>query len=93
MFTLSDCVGETIFLRPKVKFRPEDRSGLYAVILHGVESGGIWVEHPTLTEIVASSVGKKPSDFPKQTLFFFPYSEIEHIVNFATKLDPESLGL
>jgi hypothetical protein len=93
MINLNDLIGGKVILHPKIKFSPQDKDGPYLVTLHGVEMGGIWIEHPTLAGIVAASVGKKPEDLPKDAVFFFPYSEIKYVVSFSTRLDLASLGL
>jgi len=91
MLTLNDLVGTKVILCPKQKFQAN--TNLYAVTLHGVEVGGLWIEHPALSEIVAHSVHKTVEELPKDPVFFFPYSEIEHLSAFSTRIDPKSLGL
>lgn len=94
MINLNDLIGKKVLFVSKQRFHPEDKEGSpYLVKLHGVEAGGVWIEHATLTAIVAASLGKKPEDLLNDTVFFFPYSEIRHIVSFSTRLDLESLGL
>ena len=91
MLSLNDLIGSKIIMCPKQKFQPQ--TNLYAVTLRGVENGGIWIQHSVLSRIVAESVDKSVSDLPKDPVFFFPYSEIEHLVAFSTRLDPLALGL
>jgi hypothetical protein len=90
---LSELIGQKIIFFPKNKFAPQDEDGKYVAILRGVEAGGIWIEHPTLTGLVASSIGKKPEELTKDAVFFFPYSQITWVVSFSTRLDLKSLGL
>jgi len=92
MLSLNDLVGKMIVMCPKKPFR-DANTILYAVKLHAVESGGIWVEHPVLSEIVAQAVHKTVKELPNDPVFFFPYSEIEHLVAYSTRLDPEAFGL
>jgi hypothetical protein len=89
MKELSEQVGEYIFaVIPKItgdsirKFR-----------LHGVESGGIWVESQVLTEIFLSAV--KRQDLPKTPVFFVPYERILTIVDSADgiALSEKSFGV
>jgi hypothetical protein len=91
LLSLNDLIGKTVIISPKQKFRPE--ADLYAVTLHGVEVGGIWVEHPVLSGVVAASVHKTVEELPNDPVFFFPYSEIEHLVAFSPRIDPKALGL
>jgi hypothetical protein len=93
MISLNELVGEKIIFRPKQRFQPSDSDGPYIVTLQGVEAGGVWIEHPALTAIVAASVGKKANDLVTGIVFFFPYSEIHSIAYSLTRLDPEALGL
>ena len=44
------------------------------VKLHGVESGGIWIESQEMLNSVYSAVGKEGSE--RTPIFFFPYHQI-----------------
>ncbi len=91
MLTLNDLIGKTVLLSPKQKF--DAGGGIYAVKLHSAEVGGIWVEHPALSKIVADAVHKTVEELPDDPVFFFPYSEIDHLVAYSTRIDEKTLGL
>lgn len=93
MPSLDELVSQKVILCPKSKFQPNDSCSLYLVTLRAVEAGGVWIEHSTLTQIVAQAVGKKPNELPRDPVFFLPYSEISHIVTFSVRIDEETLGL
>jgi len=92
MPSLDELIGQKIVLVPKKKFHPQDIQP-YVVTLRAVESGGLWIQHPTLSQVIADAFKKKVEDLPQDPVFFLPYSEIWHIVAFAVRLDEKSLGV
>ncbi len=92
MPSLEELIGQKIVFVPKTKFHPEDTQP-YVVTLRGVESGGLWIQHPTLSRVIADTLKMKAEDLPEDPVFFLPYSEIWHIVAFSARLEEKSLGL
>jgi hypothetical protein len=74
---LSELVGSEIILellnpvvRPKRK-----RDKTQKVRLVAVESAGIWVESPEITDILLGSTGA----LPQTPVWFFPFSQVRYI--------------
>ena len=55
MPSLNELIGQNIVFCPKTKFHPNDTRP-YVVILRAVESGGVWIQHPKLSRIVAEAL-------------------------------------
>jgi hypothetical protein len=75
MKTLRELEGSIVwiltpFLDPKI---------LQKVKLHGVESGGIWIESQKLTEIALNIGGYASS--PKTAIYFLPWHQITTIIS------------
>jgi hypothetical protein len=74
MQTLNELVGQTITaLVPFI-----DRTVMQKLTLHGVETGGIWVESQTLTDLFLGRIGVSAS--PKTAIFFLPYQQIVFVL-------------
>jgi hypothetical protein len=83
MVRLDDLIGKEIIFVPKVPLKEKDRpSTPYKVKLHGVETGGIWIESKFLTKL---STGLVPAS--QSPVFFYPFSAIEFVVAASVKLD------
>jgi hypothetical protein len=54
------------------------------VTIHGVESGGFWLECPNYSRIVLSKLNVPAIKTP---LFFVPYSEIKFLLHSLEKLE------
>ena len=67
---LSDYIGqEVVFLIPDI-----DPEALQKVIIHGVETGGVWLESQTLTNMLLQQF-KAPSS-QRTLIWFYPYDKI-----------------
>lgn len=88
MVRLDDLIGNEVVLSLKEKLRSKDAEATYHVILHGVETGGLWIECRDLDEIAAALVPNKRAGLPSQRpVFFVPYSQIVFLVSLSTRLD------
>jgi hypothetical protein len=96
MPTLEDSVGHWIFISPKFPFRKGERQGvIYPVLLRGVETSGIWIEHEALEKHLLSALKevREFSNVVEKPIFFLPFSELFYVVGFSLPLDEEALGL
>ena len=65
----------------------KDTGTSYDVTLHGVETGGLWIECRELDEIAAFLVPKKKAGIPLQKpVFFLPYSQILFLISSSTQI-------
>ena len=84
MRTLSDLVGKVIIsLVPAI--HPTE---LQKLKLHGVEDGGIWVEHPEYTSKLLEKAGLNPAD---QKLIFLPFQQVTLMLQTATPAQTHDL--
>jgi hypothetical protein len=85
---LDDFIGEEIKI--SIPYLGEEFEN---VKLHGVESGGIWIESQHATNIVLAASGA--SGIPKAIVLFFPYSQIRLAMVFApgASLNEKSFGV
>lgn len=75
MKELSERIGDSIWaIIPMVT-----NKNIKKFTLHGVESGGIWIESQELTNTFLRNVAKR-QDLPKTPVFFVPYAKILTIV-------------
>jgi len=74
MPSLSDFVGQTITALIPI-FGSETFQKFQ---LHGVEVGGIWVEHQGTVNTLLDKL--KISGLPKTPVFFLPYSQITFVI-------------
>jgi hypothetical protein len=56
-----------------------DHVKMQKLILHGVESGGLWVESQTLTNAFLARVGLASA--PKTAVFFLPFHQISFVLD------------
>jgi hypothetical protein len=71
---LQKMIGQTIVASvPAI-----DRVKLQKLILHGVESGGLWVESQTMTNALLARVGLAAA--PKTAIFFLPFHQISFLI-------------
>lgn len=49
--------------------------------VHGVESSGLWIESPEITELLLRTANQEAS--PKTLVLFFPFSEIDFVMEFV----------
>jgi len=67
---------------------------IHFITLNAVETGGIWVEGENLIESLvgrpASAELEKPKklDLPQKIVLFFPYAQIQLIVDLSVELEP-----
>jgi hypothetical protein len=89
VFNLDGLLGKTITL----SLMHSEEAG-YDVTLRGVETGGIWVQGPSLDKLIGyerpkkSKVSKVP---PKRPIIFIPYAQIAFVLTSSTELDEKSL--
>lgn len=70
---------------------PESPAGLHEVKLHGVESGGIWIEQQALTEVALELL--QQSVLVCTPIMFVPYSSMQFAVALLDKVAlSEKLG-
>jgi hypothetical protein len=88
MLRLDDLIGKKILIAPTTAFAAKDKPGTsYTVTLHGVETGGVWIESPLLERIARSLAPRQ-----KKPVFFVPYAQIDFLIAFSLELDEKSLG-
>jgi len=85
---LSDYIGEEIKI--SIPYLGEE---FETVKLHGVESGGIWIESQHAANMVLGASGV--SGIPKVIVLFFPYSQIRLAMVFVpgASLNEKSFGV
>jgi len=85
---LDDLVGKKVMLTLIDSEEP-----IYEVTLHGVETGGIWVENKQMQTLLQGEKKRpngrraQPSQKP---VFFIPYAQIAFLVASSTELDEKS---
>ena len=89
MVTLESLIGQTITLVPVIPLREGDKPGTaYEVILHGVETGGLWIDSSFLTTVAGDLAPKQK--FP---VFFLPFSGIQMLITYSLELNEQSFGV
>jgi hypothetical protein len=82
MVRLDDLIGKKVTLA-----LVGSEAGSYDVTLHGVESGGLWIESADLEKLLCHrkgyAVGLAPALKP---VFFYPYSQIALLIAYTTEL-------
>ena len=90
MTRLEEYIGREILIKPVHPFRPTDRGELYRVSLHGIETGGIWIESDILTHSALEGLHLMRDLDPAKVeipIYFLPYTQILYLVTFNTFLD------
>ena len=86
MLRLDDLIGNKVEISIVGAEKP-----IYAVILHAVENGGIWIESADF-EKLASVVSTVSRNRPQQKpIFFVPFARIQFLISYSTDLDEKSL--
>ena len=70
MLQLNQMVGQVI----QAVVPALQRGGIHEFKLHGVETGGIWVESQAAMEAMSKTFGSNMS--PKTSVFFLPYTQV-----------------
>jgi hypothetical protein len=91
MLRLEDLIGKTVALT----LVQSEKAGGYDALLHGVESGGLWVEIAEMERILGY-IPRKPKTLqsrPQQKpVFFIPYAQIAFLIAPSTELGESDLG-
>lgn len=89
MVRLVDLIGKRVCISIHGSERPT-----YGVTLHGVESGGIWIESKELAQILGPvKASSRERIEPKQKpVFFIPYSQLVFLISASTDLDEKSFS-
>jgi len=83
MLRLDDLIGKKLLVTLLDSNEPS-----YTVTLHGVESGGLWLEGSQLEKLADFLVPKPKVGQPqKKPVFFVPYARIEFLIALSTNLD------
>lgn len=97
MARLDEMIGEKILVCSLVAFESSHATPrLYEVILHGVETGGIWIESEILNQAadrVAIEQFGRPISPRGVPIYFLPYSQIHYLTAWTTRLEQGKLGL
>lgn len=89
MVRLRDLIGKTVTLVPVIPLRQGDKPGTaYDVTLHGVETGGLWVDSSFLTTVAGDLAPTQESP-----VFFLPYAGIHMLIAYSLQLDERSFGV
>jgi hypothetical protein len=89
MLRLKDLIGKTVI----VTLLNSEKEGGYDAVLHGVETGGLWLEIEEF-ENYHTPNKKRPSSRPhEKPVTFVPYTQIFFLIASSTVLDEKSLGV
>ncbi len=84
MLRLEDLIGKKVIIALE---RSKKASG-YDITIHGVESGGLWIESEELARGSEAILPPPAKDRPTQKLvFFFPYAQIQFVMALSTDLE------
>jgi hypothetical protein len=88
MLRLKDLIGKTVI----VTLRDSEKDGGYDAVLHGVETGGLWLEIEEF-ENLHTPKQLPNSRPPEKPVTFVPYAQILFLIASSTVLDEKSLGV
>lgn len=89
MLTLDSLIGKTITLIPNIPFKQGDKAGTaYEVKLHGVETGGLWIDSAFLTAVAGDL-----APTANAPVFFLPFAGIYMLIGYSVQLDERSFGV
>jgi len=87
MQRLDDLIGKKVSIAILNSKEPA-----YAVTLHGVEAGGIWIECKEYEELLGYKKPRKPKNLIyAKPVFFIPYAQIQFLISYSTELDEDTL--
>ena len=90
MIRLEDLIGKKVYVSLRESLEP-----IYDVTLHGLETGGLWVESTQMQSILEGlQKNRKPRKLqPRQNpVFFIPYAQIVFLIAYSTELDEKSFS-
>jgi hypothetical protein len=88
MLRLEDLIGKKVLVTIAGSTK-----ACYRVTLHGVETGGLWIESEEMAKRIGNSAKKASTGGlePKQkSVFFIPYHQVAFLVAASTELDERS---
>ena len=90
MLRLEDLIGKIVVL----SVQNSDKAGGFDAKIHGVETGGLWVEIGEMEKAIGYVPRKNTRFLPqRKPVFFIPYAQIAFLIADSTELDESGLGV